>query len=71
MKSVSLSLIALGMAAAASSNAAAQSLSLAGQSQYNQSAYPTYDNRNNTQNAQYGYARVVNCGARAGWRLCG
>ena len=60
MKSVSLSLIALGMAAAASSNAAAQSLSLAGQSQYNQSAYPTYDNRNNTQNAQYDYARVVN-----------
>lgn len=58
MKSLSLSLIALGMAATVGT-ASAQSLSLAGQSQYNQGAYPAYDN-GYSQNAQYDYARVIN-----------
>ena len=40
-------------------SASAQSLSLAGQPQYNQSGYPAYDN-GYSQNAQYDYARVVN-----------
>lgn len=62
MKHLSLSLIALGMATTIGT-ASAQSLPLSGQPQYNpqynQSAYPVYDN-GNTQNAQYDYARVIN-----------
>ena len=58
MKYLSLSLMALGMAATVGT-ASAQSLSLAGQSQYNQGTYPAYDN-GYTQNAQYDYARVIN-----------
>ena len=58
MKYLSLSLIALGMAATVGT-ASAQSLSLSGQPQVNQGIYPAYDN-GNTQNAQYDYARVVN-----------
>ena len=55
MKHLSLSLIALGMAAMVGT-ASAQSAAQSGQSPYGQGAYPTYDNGN----AQYDYARVIN-----------